>query len=371
MTSQQRSVLMVSQPTVAGVAQCVRDWSTGLRDRGWRVDVACPDDGWLLDAVDADGIPCHRWASRRSPTSGLLQESRDLSRIVAAVNPDVVFLNGSKAGLIGRLVVRSTRPVAFAPHSWSFEAVTGATQAAALRWERVAARWTSQFVCVSEAEKVLGAASGIRGRFLVARNGVDTSAIRPRPDREGLRQSLGIAAGTEALVCVGRLCEQKGQDVLLTAWPQIQTPGRSLTLVGDGPDRAALQAMTDDPAVRFTGGVDRATALDWLAAADLTVVPSRWEGLALVPLESLAQGTPVVAADINGARESLTEAVGALCPPEDPVTLADTINRWLATRDQGERTRAACREWVVAGFDLSRTIDTIDLALRQLSGRGA
>lgn len=360
------SVLMVSQPTVAGIAQCVRDWSSGLRAAGWQVQAACPDDGWLLDTLAADGIPTHLWRSQRSPTAGLRQESRDLRQILDDANPDVVFLHGSKAGLIGRLVTRGSTPVAFAPHSWSFEAVTGPTRAAALRWERMAARWTSRFVCVSEAERDLGYRSHILGRYVVARNGVDVTTIAPPQDRAAAREALGIAASTQALVCVGRLCEQKGQDVLLSAWPQIRKSGRTLTLVGDGPSRQALEDSVQDPSVRFTGDVDRSLALAWLAAADLVIVPSRWEGMALVPLESLAQGTPVVASDVNGTREAITDEVGAVCPPDDADALASTVNRWLesvAGREQA--TRQACRQRVVDEFDLRDTIATLDRALRQ------
>lgn len=360
------SVLMVSQPTVAGIAQCVRDWSSGLRAAGWQVQAACPDDGWLLDTLAADGIPAHLWRSQRSPTAGLRQESRDLRQIISETNPDVIFLHGSKAGLIGRLVTRGTAPIAFAPHSWSFEAVTGPTRAAALRWERAAARWTSRFVCVSEAERDLGYRSHILGRYVVARNGVDVRTIAPPENRDALRRSLGIDESTQALVCVGRLCEQKGQDVLLRAWPRIRTTGRTLTLVGDGPSRQALEDSVQDPDVRFTGDVDREQALAWLAAADLVIVPSRWEGMALVPLESLAQGTPVVASDVNGAREAITDEVGALCPPDDAEALGRTVNRWLeAVAGHEMGSRQACRDLVAREFDISDTIATLDRALRQ------
>ncbi len=363
------SVLMVSQPTVAGVAQCVRDWASGLRDRGWRVEAACPADGWLHESLTADGIVTHLWQSQRSPTAGLRQESRDLSKILTAVDPDVVFLHGSKAGLIGRLVLRGKSPTAFAPHSWSFEAVTGSVGAVALRWERFAARWTARFVCVSEAERDLGLRSRINGRYVVARNGVDLQALAPRADRSALRQALGIPEATEALVCVGRLCEQKGQDVLLRAWPDIRTPQRSLTLVGDGPDRTALEHLAPTDGVVFTGDVERARALDWMAAADLVLVPSRWEGMALVPLESLAQGTPVIASDVNGSREAITDEVGGLCPPDDPTALAAVVNRWLdATAGRADEIRQACRERVAGDFDLRATIATLDRTLRQMIG---
>ena len=91
------------------------------------------------------------------------------------------------------------------------------------------------------------------------------------------------------MVCLGRLSTQKGQDVLLRAWPSVQVPGAQAVLVGDGPEEEALRELAaGDATVRFAGGVPRAEAVRFLAAADVVVVPSRWEGMALVPLEAMA-----------------------------------------------------------------------------------
>ena len=60
-------LLMVSQPTVAGVAQCVLDWSVGLRDRGWEVTVVCPPTGDLTGWCAAAGVPTVEWPAERSP----------------------------------------------------------------------------------------------------------------------------------------------------------------------------------------------------------------------------------------------------------------------------------------------------------------
>lgn len=368
MDSADRCVLMVSQPTVAGVAQCVLDWSTGLHRKGWRVVAACPTDGWLATKLQAAGIEVHPWDSQRSPTAGLVGESRLLQRIVADTRPDVILLHSSKAGLVGRLVTRGRTPTVFAPHSWSFEAAHGATAAAALRWERFAARWTHRFLCVSDAERDLGIGSGVRGSYVIARNGIDVTSLKPPADRQSVRRSLGLEQVDHALVCVGRLCEQKGQDVLLQAWPEIAGTHRTLTFVGDGPDLDRLRGQTHDPRVRFLGGMDRQVALDWLAAADLVVLPSRWEGMALVPLEALAVGSPVVATDVNGAREAITPEVGAVCPPEDPGALASAVNQWLSNTERNmEQVRAACRDRAVSAFDVEKTIGILDNTLNAVS----
>lgn len=366
-----RSVLMVSQPTVSGVAQCVLDWSSGLQQRDWSVTVACPRDGWLGNALRERDVPVLAWESVREPTQGLKTESTTLRDAIRRSDPDVVFLHGSKAGLIGRLVTRGRRPTAFAPHAWSFEAVTGRTRSAALAWERFASRWTSRFICVSDAERELGETAGITGAYTVARNGIDLEALSS-PDleqRQALRRTVGLSPTERAVVCVGRICRQKGQDVLLDAWSRLPGDDRSLTLVGGGPDLDSLRERWSSPDIRFTGETDRRTALDWMAAADLVVLPSRWEGLALVPLESLAVGTPVVATDVNGTREVLTEGVGSVVPIEDSVRLAAAIEEWLKKLG-GDGVHQRCRNRVAESFDLTDTVTRIDRALLEISGGG-
>lgn len=361
-------VLMVSQPTITGVAQCALDWSTGLAERGWDVHVACPDDGWLSQACSQAGITTHHWSATRSPGPSVIGESRAFARLVDRVRPDVVHLHASKAGLVGRLVLRGTTPTAFSPHSWSFDAATGPVGAAALRWERTAARWTDAFVCVGDAEAADGAAAAVAGAFSVARNGVDTELIRPlgEADRQLMRRSLGIPLDARALVCVGRLQRQKGQDVLLEAWRRADLGDAHLYLVGDGPDRQALEA-SGARQVTFVGSVARDRALDWMAAADLVVMPSRWEGMALVPLESMALGTPVIASDVAGAREAIDDATGRVVAPEDPAALAAALQQWFA-QDHSvlDAARAAGRARIEEGFRLAATVDQVDTVLRGL-----
>ena len=361
---------MVSQPTVAGVAQCVIDWSRGLVQRGWQVTVACPSDGELTGWCEDAGISTASWEAVRSPTSGVRDETAALAAIIRATRPDIVVLHSSKAGLDGRLALRGSLPTVFVPHAWSFDAATGPAAHGALWWERWAgARWTDTIVCVSAAEYLRGRSARISATYQVARNGIDVEAVTAVAvgGRENLRASLNLAATDRVAVCVGRLTRQKGQDVLLAAWPMVRgIPGKRLVLVGDGPDATDLHAQADgDDAVKFVGGVDRTTALAWLSAADIVVVPSRWEGMALVPLEALAAGTPVVASDVTGVAEAVVEPVGTVVPPDDAKALAAALNRWLALAPQeAAEVRAHAREWAQAEFSLDITVAAVESALR-------
>lgn len=325
-------VLHVAQPVDAGVARCVTDFAADQRAHDVDARVACPPEGPLPTWLAAAGIPALPWPATRSPGPTVPDEARRLARIVREVQPDVVHLHSSKAGLAGRIALRGRRSTVFQPHAWSFAAVTGAVRTTSLAWERYAAHWADVVVCVSAAERDEGAAAGIRAReWRVVPNGVDLTRWAPASRAEA-RVRLGLPPGAPVVVCVGRLSRQKGQDVLLNAWPSVGVEGALLVLVGDGPDAETLRAAAPD-GVRFTGRRD--DIADWYAAADVVAVPSRWEGMALTTLEALACGRPVVASDVTGMRE----VTGIdLVAPEDPAALAAALTARL--RDPGDPAAA-------------------------------
>jgi glycosyltransferase involved in cell wall biosynthesis len=361
------SVLHVTQPTIDGVAKSVLDLAADQVERGWTVAVASPGDREsFLAALDERGAEHHVWRAARSPGPAGVLEAARLARIVRRVHPDIVHLHSSKAGLAGRLAVRGRRPTVFQPHAWSFEAVGGMQRRAAVRWERTAARWTRAIVCVSEGERQRGEAQGIRGPFRVIPNGVDLTAFSPA-DRSAARARLGL---TEAplVVCVGRLSPQKGQDVLLDAWPAVRerVPQARLALVGEGPDRDRLQREAP-PEVVFTGY--RSDVPDWLAAADVIAAPSRWEGMSLALLEAMAQGRSVVAADTTGAAEALGGAAGAIVPIEDRAALADALVQRLLDPAFAAAEGRAGRARVERHYDLRRALADVAELYAELAPR--
>jgi glycosyltransferase involved in cell wall biosynthesis len=360
-TATRPRVLHITQPVDGGVARVVADLARAQLAAGLGVTVACPD-GALAARLRSLGAEVRPWQATRAPGPALPGEVRRLARLVAGVRPELVHAHSAKAGLAGRLAVRGRIPTVFQPHAWSFEAVDGMTAALARGWERRGARWAARTVCVSGAERTTGERAGIGGRWRVVPNGVDTGRFRPA-DPGAVRASLlpgGDPCGP-LVVCVGRLCRQKGQDVLLRAWDTVvrRVPGARLVLVGDGPDHGSLLRRTarrEEPgSVLFAGAVD--DTVPWYQAADLVVLPSRWEGMALAPLEALACGRPVVVTDVDGARESLPPALVPRClvPAGDPAALADTVAGLLLDPPLREAFGERGRRYVLAGHDVRHT----------------
>jgi glycosyltransferase involved in cell wall biosynthesis len=352
-----------------GVARVVVQLVRAQLTAGAHPVVACPD-GPLATTLRTLGAEVRHWSATRSPGPALARETRSLARLVEDVRPELVHAHSAKAGLAGRLAVRGRIPTVFQPHAWSFEAAGGTTAALALGWERFGARWAHRTVCVSEAERERGVRAGIAGRWTVVPNGIDPEVFRPAAV-DSVRATLPPAVQDTAplVVCVGRLCPQKGQDVLLRAWPQVErrVPGARLALVGDGPDRERLAASAPE-SVLFAGAVP--DTAPWYRAADLVVLPSRWEGMALAPLEAMACGRPVVLTDVDGSRESLPAGLASRClvPPRDPAALAASLSDLLRDPPLRESLGLQGRRHVLAAHDVRHTAEAIGDVYRELLG---
>lgn len=366
----QLTVLHLVQPVDGGVARVVTDLVRAQAGSGLRPVVACPPGSPLALGAASAGAEVHDWSATRAPGPRLAGEVAAARRIVRASRPHVVHAHSAKAGLAGRIAVRGRVPTVFQPHAWSFEAVGGRTAGLALGWERFGARWADHILCVSESERRTGQEAGIAARWSVIHNGIDLDRFRPGGRAEA-RASLPLGDGVDRdaplVVCVGRLTRQKGQDVLLRAWRRMPVAGARLVLVGDGPDRGTLEASAP-PGVLFTGAC--ADVRPWIHAADVLVLPSRWEGMALAPLEAMACGRPVVMTDVNGARESLPPGHEDHClvPPEDPEALAAALTALLADPELREAVSRRALRHTRAAFDVRRTAGAVAGLYQELVG---
>jgi glycosyltransferase involved in cell wall biosynthesis len=176
---------------------------------------------------------------------------------------------------------------------------------------------------------------------------IENAVVAPEAhDRIDARQRLGIARDTAVVLCVARLAPQKRHDLLIAAWQQMPIDA-VLLIAGDGATRPAI-----DAAIRRTDQQDRIRLLgerhdvDWLlAAADICVLPTSWEGLPISVLEAMAAGVPVVASAVTGL-STFGDAI-ELVPPGSATALADGLRHVLAD----ERRR---RKLITAGLALTR-----------------
>jgi glycosyltransferase involved in cell wall biosynthesis len=188
-------------------------------------------------------------------------------------------------------------------------------------------------------------------KFHVVHCGVDVERFAP-PEQADRSQQIRIA-------CVGRLVPEKGQALLIDAMAGLKAAGLDvhLTLVGDGPERESLHALSralgvaDD--VTFTGAVSHPEVEAVLRRSDIFCLPSFAEGVPIVLMEAMAMQLPVVACGVMGIPELIEDGVsGRLIRPGSKADLTDTLATLAQDRDQRLALGRRARERVSAQFDL-------------------
>jgi glycosyltransferase involved in cell wall biosynthesis len=335
----------------------------------FEVTVAAWGPGPLREAVAQAGAEYAELRHVRRPINpwrdllGLLE----LVRLCRRVRPDIVHANSSKAGVLGRLAaVLTAVPIRiFTVHGWAFAAHRGFARRLYLWADRLMRPLTTVSICVAENERTVGVAARTCSpeRTVVVHNAVDAAAVAvTRFDQSVSR-----------IVSVGRFKYPKDFATLIEAFARLD-PNFRAALVGDGPERAAIEA-----AVRRHGLAERVELLGeradvpaLLAESDVFVLSSRSEGLPVSVLEAMAARLPVVATAVGGLPELVVEGqTGYLVSPGDPGALAAALRPLLADRDLRSRLGDAGRARVEERFDLTRFRHAhLDLYRRELERFG-
>ncbi len=270
----------------------------------------------LADELERSGVPVYCFGARR--VAAFPWVLRKLRRQLASDSPRIVQAFLFHANVLAALAARR----AGVRHMVTGIRVAERRSLWHLAIARWSGRWVQRHVCVSQAVRdfSLREAGLPENKLAVIPNGVD--ALRFASARPCPLESLGLAPGRRAIVHVGRLEEQKGLAWLLAQMPRIlgPLPNHDLLLVGDGPQRARLGLAAErlglGRRVHFVGY--RPDVAEILAASDLLVLASEWEGMPNVVLEAMASGKPVVAANVDGVLEALgPAAVEQVFPPRD------------------------------------------------------
>jgi len=219
---------------------------------------------------------------------------------------------------------------------------------------------TQQFVAVSQAtERYLRRVEWVpEGKIRRIPNAIAPLSTVKAEDVARLRRLWAADDGAGPLIgTVARFDPQKGLDVLLEAVARLRqhVPSLRCVFVGEGELRGQLEAQSRSLGVahmvHFSGTRRDVPAV--LAALDVFVLPSRFEGLSLALLEAMAAGRPVVATAVSGTVEVVRhEATGLLVPPNDPEALAAALRRLLAERALAERLARAGQEHVLTRYTI-------------------
>jgi glycosyltransferase involved in cell wall biosynthesis len=358
-------------PSRNGVATSTALFVEGLRRLGHRVRVFAPDHPTAAPEEDVHRLPGLRSAA--TPDYPLLLPIGPLaSRRLRLDDLDVLHtMHPFVAGYVAHAWARRLGvPLVFTAHTQYHAYVhyaptpAGVTAWATKRHVAAFARAADVVLVPGEALVDVLRSYGYAGAIERMANPVDLGRGLDAPDPE-LRARFGVPGDAPLLLYVGRMAPEKGLTRLLDAVDAARRtePRLHLMMVGDGPSRAALMAR-DEPHVRWVGAVDHREVAGFVRAADLFVSASATEVQPMTFLESLAGGTPVVAADSAAARELVGPGL-TVCAPEAPA-LSAAILAALRAPDPAGRRRAARES--IRDFDVDvRTAALADVYARAIA----
>jgi len=207
-------------------------------------------------------------------------------------------------------------------------------------------------------------------------HGVDTAIFAPAADRAALRAELGLPGGL-IIGCFGRIRAQKGVDLLVEAAlallperPQVSVIFTGLATRGNADflgtltERIAAAGLSDR--IRFLGELPWDQVVRHYQALDLFCAPARWEGFGLTPLEAMACGVPVVAADVGAFDALIPPGVGTLVPPGDAVALTAAVQDRLDDPARLAAAGLAARAHVLANHRIEAEAQALCVLYRGL-----
>jgi len=252
---------------------------------------------------------------------------------------DVVHTHSSVAGVVGRFaaVIAGVRVIVHHVHGWGIqENMSTAVRTLYLILERICARFTDRLIAVSAPTIQKGLAYRIcrEEKFALIYNGINLEKFRQPVDRQKVFLDLGLDPECKIIGMIARLDQQKNPldfiraaAIVVKKYPKVQ-----FLIAGDGSLRDECESLIDELDLRgsffllgYRGDVDKI-----MPVLTLTVLSSLWEGLPVVFQEAMSAGKPIVANDVDGARDVVINGeTGYLVTPHQPEEMAERILRLL------------------------------------------
>nr|QEQ70618.1 WbwZ protein [Vibrio parahaemolyticus]QOS24158.1 O-antigen biosynthesis glycosyltransferase WbnH [Vibrio parahaemolyticus] len=327
-------VYVITKADEIGGAQVhVRDLSVLAQKDNHEVTVIVGEPGRLVCQLQKENVPVIIVPELQRDIN-IIKDIKciyKLHRIIDRLDPDLITLHSSKAGVVGRVVAKLLKKkVIFTAHGWAFaDGVNEKRKKLYIKIEKTLTKFTNKIITVSEQDKKLALENGVAcgDRQIVIHNGVHnqvSSAIYNR-DNNIVR-----------LVMVARFSEQKDHETLLQALAGITHLPWTLDLVGKGPNLDSIAKLANKlnlgDRVNFLG--ERDDVPDILYSSDIFLLISNWEGYPLSILEAMGCGLPIIASDVGGVSEAVVnEKNGYLISRKDIKNLESCLSILIEDRD--------------------------------------
>lgn len=364
---------VITKLDVGGAQTHLVELASGQHAAGYRVDVVAGVGGAAAERLVNAGVSV-RIEPALGSAYGRLAQRRAVSavgHVLAAIGPGLVHGHSSNGGLAARLAARRLGlPSVYTAHGWPFQ--KGA------RWQQRALSLVGEFVgghvgdaviVLTGAELARAARARVvpRSRLWVVPNGISDvpSGLRRVPSRRG---------DPKRLVMVARFAPPKMQNELVTVLAELTDLEWTMQFVGDGPElEACCAAAARHPGlagrIEFLGHRDDVAAV--LAANDIGILWSRYEGLPISVMEYMRTGLCCVGRDLPGVRELLGYGSGSACGivAGSPGALAAALRRLLAAPGLADEFGGAARKRYVEHFSAHAMVAATAEVYDAITGR--
>ncbi len=338
-------------------------------------DLATPTGGYAYDRRMVAELSGLGWnvevadIGSEFPRPGAYALGAARARLMAVRKETPIVIDGLAFGVLPELAadLHVDHPlIALVHHPLALEAGIPPAEAQAFRRQERAALAFADNVIVT---------SPSTGRMLATDYGVDPDDITvARPGSEPKAPARGSADGSVALLAVGAVVRRKGYDVLVAALAQLGDLPWRLTIAGDRTRSPATTAALDadirrhglGERIAVPGAVPDGRLAELHAAADLFVLPSRFEGYGMAFAEAIAHGLPVIGTTAGAIPDTVPDGAGILVPPDDAAALAQALRRLISDGGERETLASAARAaaarlptWRQSAEEFARAIEAV------------
>ncbi|MFQ5612353.1 MAG: glycosyltransferase [Anaerolineae bacterium] len=362
---------------IGGAQEVVRALVKSQGEQGCRPLVCTFEDGPMRQAIEEQGIKVYIAPPRRHSIVSLpfflmdmLRIRKALTQLIRKYEIDII-----QTHLLGTLnFLALTLPFNSSHMLWTFHGVKflPANQPKLSWWLRAknrahrllyrgVRRWVGDLVAVSDDTKAsVMQLTGLGDKdVVIIPNGVDVARFEGITTCESVREQLGFGKEAILVITVATLLPPKGHCHLIAAAPAVleQYPNAHFLFIGDGVLRPRLEQQVDDLNLRnnihFLGSRNDIPQL--LAAGDLFVLPSEWEGLPIALLEAMVAGKPIVATDLTGVKLAMIHGeTGLIVPPKNPERLAEAIVHLISCPDEAQAMGQAAKLRAAREFSIQK-----------------
>lgn len=325
------------------------------------------EDTPFVSAARACGMPVHVIRTFNQYDPRLIWRIADL---VNTLGIDIIHAHEVKSDVLACLASK-VRHVCIVTtlHGWIGNAKK---QRLLIGLDKRVVRCFDRLIAVSaEIRRELIESGVAENKLRLLHNAIVVERYRRTGQRGLLRDLVGRDVPRPVVASIGRLSREKGHADLIEALAIVRRRGFkvSAVLVGDGPERPRLveraQALNLAGSIHFTGYVDRPQ--DVLEETDLMILPSHTEGLPNAALEALAMEVPVLATDVGGTREVVSNGeTGRLVPPRSPEALAAAIVDFLSDPEPWKRMAECGRALVERDFNFETRTRSLEAIYSEL-----